>query len=200
MDWKDITPLKEHEAIDIIQKYLNTSGFSPSRINHKNLPDGVKSPDLAISNNGELQFYCEVKTPELKLHPVTGMYHWDTTFYKLRRFIHGSVKQFKDVDPDHLYPRVVAFTSNHPQLNWTSFCHNVMGKVSYGETVIKNFRDKSFVSDSDKDLLEIDLFLWFQVNYINRTDVYQLYRYLNVDSKHISNVEMIANQIRQPKR
>jgi hypothetical protein len=75
-----------------------------------------------------------------------------------------------------------------------------MGQVSYGETVIKNFRDKSFVTDSDKDLLEIDLFLWFQVNYINRKDAYQLYRYLNVDSKHISNVEMIANQIRQPKK
>lgn len=200
MDWKDITPLKEHEAIEIVCKYLSDSGFSPSRINHKNLPNGVKSPDLAVSNKGELQFYCEIKTPELKQHPITGMYHWDTTFYKLRRFIHSAVKQFKDVDPDHLYPRIVAFTSDHPQLNWTSFYHNVIGAVSYGDTVIKDFRDKSFVADSNKDLLAIDLFLWFQVNYINRTDVYQLFRYCNADSKHLSIVENISDQILEPKK
>lgn len=200
MDWKDITPLKEHEAIEVVCKYLSNSGFSPSRINHKNLPSGVKSPDLAVSNKGELQFYCEIKTPELKLHPITGMYHWDTTFYKLRRFIHSAVKQFGDVDPDHLYPRVVAFTSNHPQLNWTNFHHNVIGAVSYGDTIIKDFRGKSFVADSNKDLLAIDLFLWFQVNYINRADVYQLFRYHNVDSKHLSIIENISDKILEPRK
>lgn len=188
MDWKDIKPLTEYEAISIVKSYFEKNSLVVERIDPKNLSSGKKAPDLSISKDNELIFFCEVKTPELKINPVTNMYHWDTTFYKLRRFIHTAVKQFKDIDPEHKYPWVVAFTSDHPQLNWTNFTHNVLGAVVYGGDVLRDFRDKAFVADSNKDLLSIDLFLWFQINYINRTNIVQLKRFINKDSKLLSKV------------
>lgn len=195
MEWKDIKPLKEHEAIGIVNTYLEKNGLTVHRIDTKKLDNGKKAPDLSVSKKSELLFYCEVKTPELKLNPDTNMYHWDTTFYKLRKFIHKAVKQFNDFDPKHESLWVLAFTSNHPQLNWTNFVHNIFGAVSFNGNVIRDFRNKSFLLDSNKDMLSIDLFLWFQINYINRSSIVQLKRFVNQDSKLFREAEILEKSL-----
>lgn len=194
MDWKDIKPLTEFEARLIVKNYFEKHGFSCKEIDTKNLPSGKKSPDFIVSRDNKLAFYCEVKTPEHKLNPATNMYHWDTTFYKLRRFLHTARKQFEDYDSKHKYPWVVVFTSNHPQLNWTNFTHNVIGAVAYNGTVIKDFRDKSFLQDSNKDLLSIEMIIWFQVSYTNKL-IYQMRHFVNKQSQLLNVTEAISTSL-----
>jgi hypothetical protein len=199
MNWKDIKPLTEFEAKQIVKKYLIKHGFNPQEIKTKKLPQGKKSPDLIVYKNEKIIFYCEIKTPEHKLNPLTNMYHWDTTFNKLRRFIHTARKQFEDFDHEHKYPWVVVFTSDHPQLNWTSFYHNVIGAVAYNGKVIKNFRERSFVKNSDRDFLSLDMVIWFQVNYINRKEIFQAYFFVNQDSKLFKKTKRISDLLKPDK-
>jgi hypothetical protein len=194
MDWADIKHLTENEALQIVKDYFSKHGFSCDYIDTTKVAASKKSPDFEVSKGGQMVFYCEVKTPEHKLNPVTKMYHWDTTFYKLRRFLHTAVKQFQDFDPDHKYPHIVAFTSNHPQLNWTNFRHNVMGAVAYNGDVIRDFRNVPFVKDSNKDLLSIDMILWFQVNYLNKTP-FQTKHFVNIDLPLFNQTNEISNSL-----
>lgn len=196
MDWKNITPLTEPEAIKIVSDYFSKHKFKPERIVTEDLSSGQKSPDLAGSQKGESIFYCEVKTPSLIFNEEIGLYMWSTTFNKLRSRIHTAAKQFNAIDKEHKLPRIVAFTSNHPQLNWTQLQHNILGAVKYGDQILKDFRGKTFVADTDADINAIDLFLWFQINYINRESIVELAIYQNFDSNLRNEVEELANNLR----
>lgn len=192
MDWSKIKSLTEFEARSIVKDYFKKHGFTCKEIVTKGLPPGKKSPDFIVSENNRLLFYCEVKTPEHKLNPATNMYHWDTIFYKLRRFLHTAKKQFEDYDSGHKHPWVVAFTSNHPQLNWTNFVHNIIGAVAYDGKVIRDFRQKSFLKDSNKDLLSLEIILWFQVSYTDKR-IYQMKHFVNRQSKLFNEAKKISD-------
>jgi hypothetical protein len=196
MEWKDIKPLTEAEARRIVKDYLTSRGYVVNEIDTKTVPEGKKSPDLVIKEGNETLAYCEIKTPAHNLNPQTRMYHWDTTFYKLRRFLHTAKKQFSDYDPDHKKPWIIIFTSNHPQLNWTNFTHNVIGAVAYNRQVIKDYRGKGFVADSNKDLLSIDMIIWFQVNYLNREDVYQVKFFINKDRAYLELMKELSEKLK----
>ncbi|HVZ58247.1 MAG TPA: hypothetical protein VG935_00630 [Patescibacteria group bacterium] len=183
MDWKDIKPLTETEALSVVSNYFYNHKFIPKRIDTNNIPEGQHSPDLTCAQNDKDIFFCEVKTPSHIFNEELGLYTWNTAFNKLRSHMHTAVKQFKDADIRHSLPRVVAFTSNHPQLNWTHLQHNILGAVKYGDKILKDFRGKTFVADTNKDINAIDIFLWFQVNYINRNSIVELAIYQNCDSQ-----------------
>lgn len=194
MDWKDIKPLSESEALKLVSDYYSDHGFSIERVDTDLLLEGQKSPDLVGTFNNR-QFLCEVKTPAHIYNEEMGLYLWSTTFNKLRNHIKKAAKQFADFDKIHKAPRIVAFTSNHPQLNWTHLQHNILGAVKYGNTVIKDFRGKSFVADTNSYIQEVDIFLWFQVNYINRSSVVELAIYQNEDSKSSLNIPELVSYI-----
>lgn len=196
MEWKDIKPLSEKEAREIVKNYLLSHGFVVDEIKPDDLPIGKKSPDFIIKEGGDITGYCEIKTPAFILNPITNLYQWDTTFYKLRRFLHTAKKQFDDYDPQHEKPWVIVFTSNHPQLNWTSFTHNVIGAVAFNGKVIRDFRDKKFLPESNKDLLSIDMIVWFQINYLDRRKVYQVKFFINKDRPLIDKVEKLSNRLK----
>jgi len=196
MEWKDIKPLKENEAREIVKEYLLNHRLSLGEINPDNLPEGKKSPDFVIKEDDKVVGYCEVKTPAHNLNPITQLYQWDTTFYKLRRFLHTAKKQFGDYDPRHKKPWVIIFTSNHPQLNWKSFTDNIIGAVAFNGQVLRDFRNKKFLADSDRDLLSIDMVVWFQVNYIDRQKVYQVKFFINKDRPLLAEVEKLSNRLK----
>ena len=195
MDWKDIKPLKETETRTIVKEYFSNHGFSVLEINPKNLPQAKKSPDFVIKKGGDIKGYCEVKTPAHILNPITHLYHWDTTFYKLRKFLHKARKQFSDYDPNHKKPWIVVFTSNHPQLNWKSFADNVIGAIVFNGKILKDFRNKNFITESNKDLISIDLIIWLQVNYIDRRKVYQVRFFVNNDGSLIDEVKILLDEL-----
>ena len=57
MDWKDIKPLTEVEARDIVKNYLEKCGYECREI--ENLKSGQKSPDFEVWMDGRLIFLCE---------------------------------------------------------------------------------------------------------------------------------------------
>ncbi|HPR99326.1 MAG TPA: hypothetical protein PLU63_00665 [Candidatus Woesebacteria bacterium] len=181
MEWKDIKPLTEKEARMTVKSYFINHGFEVREVDPNKLSVGDKSPDFIVTKDGNDIFYCEIKTPENKINSKTNSYQWDTTFYKLRKFLHKARKQFASFDSKHDLPWVVAFTSNHPQLNWTSFVHNIQGAVAYNGNVIKDFRSKKFIIESDKDVVSLDMIIWFQVNYLDRKTAFEVKFFVNTD-------------------
>ncbi len=182
-DWENITPLPEPVAIRLVQGYLEERKLNGKKIPENNDGQGNKTPDLQIMIGDEPLALAEIKTPELTLDPIFKMYLWKTTFYKIRKFVHKAYKQFDKFDISHNLPRVLFFTSNHPQLNWTNLVHSVTGVVGYGNTIIRDFRDLSFLSDSDVELNQVDAIVWLQVNYITPS-VFQHFEYYNQTSKY----------------
>jgi len=165
MDWSKIKKLSESQAKNVAKTYLTKRSFKCEEIDPTTLSPGKLSPDYYVYGH-DLEFLCEVKTPEHKLDPITKLYKWDTTFYKLKSLIHKAVKQFEDYDKEHKNVRVIAFTSNHPQLNYSQLIHNIKGKVEFGKTVIRDLDKISKLNNWQEDLPRLELVLWFQVNYI----------------------------------
>ncbi len=177
-DWQNIEPLPEPIAIDLVIDYLAGRELVASTIPRDNTRQGNKTPDLQISFENSSFAIGEVKTPELTLDPIFKMYLWKTTFYKIRKFVHKAYTQFEAFDKSHTMPRILFFTSNHPQLNWTNLIHSINGVVSYGETTIRDFRDLNFLSDSNEELNQIDAIIWLQINYV-KPAVFQHFEYFN---------------------
>ncbi len=195
MDWSEIRPLTEHEALLIVSEYLSNHGHSVQRIETKNLPEGKKAPDFMVLQDLQPKFLCEVKTPAHNPNEKTRMYHWDTTFNKIRGLLHKASKQFNDYDPKHLLPRVVIFTSNHPQLNWTNFQHNILGKVQFKDLVIRDYRNKPFVIDTNEDIRSTDPYVWMQINYLDRKRIAEMAIYPNEESNLFSQIQKIVSDI-----
>ncbi len=195
MDWKTIKPITEHEALSVVNNYFTKHGYTPERIDTKKQGQGKQSPDIIANQNSKAIFICEVKTPEHILNKTTGMYHWDTTFNKIRGHIHKASKQFVDFDKNHILPRILAFTSNHPQLNWTGVHQNIFGMVKMGDQILKDYRNKPFVIDTNKDINSIDAYLWMQINYINRQSIAELAIYLNESSTLKNQVDEITKNL-----
>lgn len=167
--------MTETQALALVTSYLHEHGFDPNRVDIKNLPQGKKSPDLDVMENGERAFFCEVKTPLLLANDVTKMFHWSTSIVKIRGFIHKAVKQFRDYDLNHHKPWVIIFTSDHMQLNWTNMKHVLNGFVSYPESsqIIADFRNKPYVIATNNDVKTVDLYVWFQINSLTKDRIHQ---------------------------
>lgn len=136
-------------ALELVENFLKNHRYNPKRIDASKLNPGEKAPDFEVLDLAELKFYCEVKTPELKLDAKEQIFKWTTTASKLRIFIHKAVKQFVGQDPKHLKPWVIAFTSDHFQLNWTNFTHCIQGAVAYNNQVLKDLGGMRFIKETD---------------------------------------------------
>ena len=186
--------MTENTALIIIQNYIANHKLTPIRIDARRLPSGKKSPDLEVKENTTLVFYCEVKTPDLKLNEATQMFHWTTTHSKLRDLIHKAVKQLRDYDPSHILPWVVAFTSSNFQLNWSNFVHCIQGAVAYNGEVVKDLTNTRFIKDTDQDVKDVDLFIWCQVNE-EQKKIYQMVHFVNPNSLLLEETKVISEKL-----
>ena len=123
-------------------------------------------------------FYCEIKSPLHLVNEATKMYHWTTSMSKLRGFIHKAVQQFQDFDQNHNYPWVIAFTSDHFQLNWTSMIHALQGVVSFNGTIVRDLRKERYIIETIEDVGNIDMYIWSQIN-PKKNNIYQMKIVLN---------------------
>lgn len=195
MEWSEIKPLKEDAALKLVSDYFQNHFFQCRKIDSSTFPEGQQSPDFEVFSENSITAYCEVKTPYNKLHIADQMYHWDTGFNKLRNFIGTAADQLIDQDPEHRLPRILAFTSNHPQLNWTTLAHNLNEAVAFNGQVIKDFRNRSYIQDSNRKLASIDLFIWMQVSYVN-PEIYQMAFFINTDSLLYTQANEIAQKLK----
>lgn len=173
--------MTEAQALSLTEEYLRKQGFDPHRISPRTLAPRNKSSDFDVQENGRTVFFCEVKTPEHKLDSKTGLYLWNTTISKLRDMIHKALKQFKSFDPKHSVPWVVIFTSDNFQLQWKVFGDNILGVITGNRTIIKDLRSQRFIAQTQKDIEELDLFVWLQVN-PDKDKIYQKSWFINGDS------------------
>lgn len=186
--------MHEALALELVEKYLKSHRYNPIRIDTKKLPPGKKAPDFEVKDSSKLKFYCEVKTPELKPNDRTQMFHWTTTVSKLRAFIHTAVKQFNAHGSKHSLPWVLVFTSDYFQLNWSNFAHCIQGIVAYDSQVIKDLRNQRFVTETDKDIKALDLFIWCQVN-AKEKKIYQMVHFLNKESALLGKTKTISDSL-----
>ncbi len=187
--------MKESIALDIVQKYLTDHGYLYKRLKPEQFPVGTKVPDFEVLIDGRKQFYCELKSPELHPHPVTNMFHWSTTMSKLRDFMHTAVKQFVSVDPHHMIPWVLLFTSDHMLLNWTNMKDAINGKTQRGDTLLNDFSTSRFVTNTQSDMQNIDLIIWCQINSEDKR-IYQYVPFFNHDSEFINSARSIDDRLK----
>ena len=194
MDWREIKPLKEYESKNILQKYMASKGYEVELIDHKTIKD-IKSPDMLVKNASGHVMFCEIKTLEHKLDEVTGEYKWDTAFNKIRKHIHKASKQLNDYNTEHTIPWSVIFVSNHPQLCWVNCVDAIQGTVVRGNQIITDQTEKSHIGDSNKDILNLDMIFWFQVNYMDRETIIEFKQFVNAGSRHLKLCEEIGDNL-----
>jgi hypothetical protein len=79
-------------------------GWKAERIEESN----AKTPDLWLRKNG-VAILMELKTPEHHFNVERGLFLFQTTFSKVAKQLHKSVKQLRTFDPDHDHPWLVTF-------------------------------------------------------------------------------------------
>lgn len=186
--------MTETLSLELVEGYFKHHKYNPIRIGTTKLASGKKDPDLEVKTAAKTEFYCEVKTPELKPNEKTKMFHWTTTVSKLRDLVHKAVKQFMSQDPNHLKPWVLVFISGHFQLNWSNFVHCLQGSVGYNSQVIKDLSNQRFIVDTQDDIEAIDLFIWCQVN-IQAKRIYQMVHFINGNSALLKEAKVISGKL-----
>lgn len=181
------TQLKDDEAEDLVISYLNNHNHLAIKI-PTNTEKDVKTPDLNIYHHGKKIAICEVKNPRHILDS-NNMYLWTTMIRKIRNAIDNAEKQIKSYDPKHENVWIVAFTSNHFQLDWHKFEMCLKGVVAYGDKLLADLTKKPYVAETNRDLSSIDLFLWFQVNQYKQ--IKGFVNFANLDSKHINKLHKV---------
>ena len=186
--------MDEKSAIQLVSDFLTNHGYSPNRLNQKNMPEGRKSPDFEVYEGQELKFLCELKTVDLTPHPQTKMFHWTTTISKLREHSSKAYKQFSAHDKEHKLPWVLFFTATHFQLNWTSMVHSLRGAVGFNGQLIKDLTNQRFIQATEDEVKSIDVFVWGQVN-AEKKKIYQLVNFVSGSSQLLDLSNSIVDKI-----
>jgi hypothetical protein len=178
----------------ILSEHLNSRGY-----NYTDIPeDDVKRPDGLIERN-EKGYVCELKSPVLILDIETQLYKFKTTHRKILDFVHTASKQFESFDSSHDKPRVMVFTSIHPQLNWKSFTDAIQGGVvGQDGKLLPDFSNTLFYQSALPRLSGIDLYIWYQVS-VGKGKFHQASYFLNEDSKHKDACMQLAANLSAPK-
>jgi hypothetical protein len=191
-DWSKIVPLTEKEALVAVISHFTECKLNPDRIDHKNNKQGEESPDLIIKKDGVNLLLCEVKTPGHYIDPVLRMYLWKNVYGRLRDRLRKARKQFESYDPKHQLPRVVVFTSNHPQLNYTHCRSNIIGAMVVGNKILQDFRNLPEFKYAEKNIRNVDMILWCQVNRMNKV-IFETEHFINGKSKYLETIKQISD-------
>jgi hypothetical protein len=71
-----------------------------------------------------------------------------------------------------------------------------MGAVIFNGKILRDFRNMDFTLKTNKDLLSIDLILWFQINYIDRRNICQTRYFVNKDGRFTNEIKSLLNDFR----
>jgi len=174
--------MKEPKALTLVDGLLRSRGAIPERLTVETYGNR-KMPDYCVSWGDGGLFYCEVKTPELKLSPSTGLYMHRTTHSKLRRLLHTASKQFDSVNRHHLIPNVLIWICDDFMLNWHTWAECVTGFIEVPGTVLHDFTKNEFFARTQAHLYNIDIHIWLQAN---SDRVYQETFFWNGDSGDVA--------------
>jgi hypothetical protein len=154
--------MDETTALPVVETLLKNKGMNPVRITQNMYPN-KKITDFKVEWGQGGLFYCEVKSPKLILDPITNLFKHVTTMSKLRDDLHYANKQFKSVNPSHIIPNVLIWTSDYMQLNWSNFVDCLRGRMVRNGKIIKDLSNADFIVRTNKDIGEIDIYIWLQI-------------------------------------
>jgi hypothetical protein len=155
--------MDEPSILATVEQYLEGKMMTSERVMQRMFP-GKKIPDLRVKWSDGGIFYCEVKSPQLVLEQKTNLYKHDTTISKLRQFLHTATQQFNSVNPNHLIPNVLVWTSEHFQLNWHNFVASILGAITVEDRSIRDLTKHGAVVRTAKDWEKVDIHIWLQLN------------------------------------
>jgi len=131
-----------------------------------------KTPDFRVFANGELAFYCEVKTAQeddwldkqVDVAPpltLVGGPRTDPTYNRINNQIHNAVRQFDAVNRAMDHPNVLAIVNGDDGAAFTDLIQVLTGNAycASGE-VIPMFREYSD-GRIREEKLRVHLYLWF---------------------------------------
>lgn len=188
------TKISESEVKVILTEHLDARKYEFTHIPEETL----KTPDGLIKGFAR-EYVCELKSPVLNLDVATQLYKFKTTHRKILDFIHTATKQFETFDPKREIPRVMIFTSIHPQLNWKSFLDAIQGGITNQDGSMLSDHSKTEFYQSTLPLLSgIDLYVWYQVSG-NKDKFYQASYFLNEESLHLEDCKELVTNLSNPK-
>lgn len=153
--------MTDKKIIPVIERYLKNKDFQPHRLK----ANSDSKPDFEVEYKNGGIFYCEVKSPDLKLDINEKYYRHQTTLSKLYKFLHKAVKQFKKVNLKHIVPNILIWTSSNFQLNWSNFIDAYRGYLSIdNKTILRDFRGFGSFKNTKKDWKFVDYHIWLQLN------------------------------------
>ena len=131
-----------------------------------------RTPDFKILKDGELVFYCEVKTiaedtwiiNQIMNAPpgmIVGGPRNDATYNRISSKIHDAAEQFRSVNLEHKYPNVLIFVDHEEGLGYMGLLQTVTGLFfaqSGGRHAIFQKYSNGRIRE---EKFNIDLYLWF---------------------------------------
>lgn len=138
--------MKDDESF--VAVVLGELGFRPKRFEKHELRQGLKTPDFRVYTKGDFAFFCEVKTftdptgfyDTLSSAPsctvVEEMQKDSTKSNRLVNRLADSIKKFKDVNPSHNVPNVVAIVNRD--------------EMFFPDDIVELFRGYAFVVNRTK--------------------------------------------------
>ena len=156
-----------------VEEYLVGANLDVARFSKAEMRQG-RTPDFRVFANGDLAFYCEVKTAQedewldkrIAAAPpltVVGGARPEPIYNRVSTQIHNAVGQFDAVNPEMDHPNVLAIVNGDEGAGFTDLIQVLTGNA-YCESghVIPMFREYSEGRIRDEKL-RIHLYLWFNV-------------------------------------
>lgn len=153
-----------------VKSYLEERQFVPKRFS-KAETRGGKTPDFCVSRNGELLFYCEVKSiledgwldkqlSRAAPDELAGGSRNDPILNRLAADIHEAVKQFDAVNKDQKYPNVLVFVNHDDMCDFDDLIAiltgNFYGNDGTASPIFWKFSEGRIKEQKEK----IHLFIW----------------------------------------
>jgi len=178
--------LAEEIHMQILESFLAKRGVFYERIEKRKK---YKTPDYSLFKM-PYTFLGELKAPGLRFNKKLGVYSHLTKVRKLREAIKKSSEQFTSIDSFHTKPRVLIFSSSHPQFHGKNLAESIFAEV-HGN----NFKNDKIVLDTNFFLSQIDLIIWLQVS-PDETKAYQATYALNSKTKHKKATEYLLSVLK----
>lgn len=184
--------VKSKDSEDELERFLTDRNYSYSHIPESN----KQTPDGHIEGIGH-KYLCEIKSPILNFdHDAAPFgYKFSTTHSKILDAIHKAKKQLEKLDPEHVLPHILIYTSAHPQLNWYNFTHSIRGYIANQDgTITTDLRNTTVFKNTDGIVEDIDLYLWCQIG--SGKKFYQMSYFSNQNSIHSGAINELIERLK----
>lgn len=155
---------------DRVKGFLESKGLAPERFTKRELRAG-KTPDFRVLRDGDLQFFCEVKSSpkdrwldeqmvEAEAGEVVGGVRDDPIFNRLTSDIHQAIKQFDAVNGGWEVPNVLALVNHDEMCGFNDLLAILTGNFYADDGVVHHIYRQFSHGRIREEKRRIDLFVW----------------------------------------